>query len=183
MIKITNLRDSNGSGQWINMGVYDKSIEKALEMFALYELGYGGQITDYVDNGETLRLTVDTTVLGTCKDRTHFEGLKEEMKSLVEFGDLYLQAQAACMSEGPAREVLLNKAFQMSGGGNPRILSLGLDMFLGQGRLGMAVLCGLGGTKEQVQKLLKHSGQDLFILYQFVKLEGMKLDEAIELIS
>lgn len=75
MIQVFQCRTKDGGHH--TQPSFGKSIERALIHLVVYELGYGGMVTDITETS----VSVSTKIMG-CLDKVTFKGTAEEMKAL-----------------------------------------------------------------------------------------------------
>lgn len=86
-ITVTNLR--NKGGEIFGPDVYLKPFSQALESFVVYELGYGGNVTE-VSDGEVV---VQTRIMG-CVDTTKFAGNYNDVDVFRKIGYIHALIKA-----------------------------------------------------------------------------------------
>lgn len=168
MIKVTNIRKKPGEGPY-NPIVHEKTVSRALMHFALYELGFGGVVTDVNDT----KITTVTHVMG-CEDTTIFEGSPKDIRYFAELAYIYLKV---AQSENQSK--VIDNLMKFTGG-NPGILTMGADLLMGQGRIVKTLVAGIG-TPETVPRLLKLKKEDLMEVYSLVRVDGQDLETALSL--
>jgi hypothetical protein len=146
-----------GNGEVYGPDVYERPLDRAFQMFALYELGFGGQVTDLTETSIT---TVSWAM--NCKDTTLFEGTAEELKPFLQLAVVH----CGLMANDETRNALSGAAFQTlerifsspGGGVSPLLLKLGGDQIMGEMSLKVSLIAAfdLGQLKYlPVQKLVE----------------------------
>lgn len=126
----------------------------ALSQLLECDIGWNSEITELTGT----ILSNKAKVLG-CIDLTTYKGSEDDMKYLVKAASYAMLLQAKQL-EPEYREALVNKVAKLSEG-SPRIIDMGLPMFLGSGVKRGAILGILGEGNEQdldKLKLLDYSG-------------------------
>lgn len=121
-IIVTSTRDIDG--QHHDLGTYVKNVGQALESLVIYELGYGGRITEL----SATRAVVKTTVMN-CLDTTIFEGSEEDMAPLVHVSAL--AAKHHGFQDERSKQEALDAVMAFTKG-NPLLIKLGGDLIIGQ---------------------------------------------------
>lgn len=180
MIKRTDLRDK---GQGVkNLGECEQSPVKALESFVVYELGYGGFVTDL----SPTKVTVETHIFGGTKDTTIFEGSREEMELIVKVAATHV----AIMSDETSRNALIERAVDLLGtlpkeiGGLPIYIEMTTPLLIGGPSASVALLFGAGITNpetdpEVVKALLQIPLKDLMAAVELYWETGTPLLEIV----
>ena len=168
MIKVTNIRKKPGEGPYAPVS-HEKTVSRALMSFALYELGFGGTVTDV---NET-KITTVTHVMG-CEDTTIFEGSPEDIRHFAELAYVHLK-----VIEQEDQSQMFAELLRFSGG-NPRVLTMGAELLVGQSRIVKTLVAGIG-TPETVARLLKLKKEDLMEVYSLVRVDGQDLETALSL--
>lgn len=176
MIKHTNLRDK---GQGVkNLGEYEQSTAEALKSMVVYELGYGGVITEL----SPTKVVVETHIFGGTKDTTIFEGPKEEMELIVKAAAHH----AALIGDEASRNVLIEKSVDFLGtlpkevGGLPLFIAMTAPMIMGEMSTVAALLASVGITDPEVVKtLVPISLKDLMAAVELYHETGMPLPEIV----
>ena len=175
MIRHTNLRD-NGDGQK-NIGDYEQSAADALRSMVVFELGYGGIVSDLSPTS----VVVKTRVLA-CKDTTIFEGSEEEMEFIVRVAAHHV----ALMSDEASRNTLVEKAVDflemLPEGirGVPFYITMMAPLLTGGPSAGAALLVAAGITDpEVVKELLPVSLKELVAAVELYRETGTPLPEIV----
>ncbi|OGN04402.1 MAG: hypothetical protein A3B99_04950 [Candidatus Yanofskybacteria bacterium RIFCSPHIGHO2_02_FULL_44_12b] len=176
MIRQTNLRD-NGQGMKRDIGGCRRPLMAALESMVVYELGYGGSVTDLSET----KVVVETVVLG-CKDATIFEGSREEMELIVRVAACH----AVIMGDETSRGAIIERVADFLGtlpsdvGGSPLYISLMAPFLIGGPSTSAALLLGLGITDPVViNTLMPISLKDLMAAVQLHKETDIPLPEIV----
>lgn len=164
MITITQTRKQIGSDYVYDFGgPVSKSVSKALESLVVYELGYGGKITE-IDY--PTKIAVETRICSKI-DGTVFEGPEEKMKPLFEAAYFFLKAT------GEHSDEIVNSAVQALGdrlgelAGVPFFLSLAGPMVMGEETSKVALMLGMGITAEEdIKKGVRLSTKDLVAVFE-----------------
>lgn len=175
MITVTNYRNN---GMECPPVMYECTSTKALESMVIYELGFGGYVTDI----SRTRVVVNTEIL-RCKDRTVFEGPAEEMDFLVNVAAHH----AATMGEKESRSVLVENAGKFLGalpdniGGVPLYISMMAPFLMGNPSAKVALLFAAGMTDpETVRQIIPISLKDLFAAVELHRETGTPIVEIVE---
>jgi hypothetical protein len=177
MIKIKTIRDDKDSGIVKNLGERNESVTKALELLVLYELGYGGVVTDFSSS----KVVVETDILsGAIKDTTIFEGSKEEMKLLLRIAACH----TALINFETSRNAVFGKAIDVletlpNGIGNvPFYISLISPFLIGGSFSSFALLFAMGVTDpDTIKTLTSIRLEDLVAAAQLSLENGLPLPE------
>lgn len=146
-----------------DLGAHDIPGEAALRSLVVYELGYGGIVIDV----SPTHLIVRTQVLGSI-DTTMFNGTEEEMRPLLE-------ASAIVMEQVCNDQLSYDRIMRITGG-SPLLIHLGADQLIGQARLQMAILHGIGVTDENdVRTCLELDMRDMVAAMELSETEGLTL--------
>lgn len=176
MIKYTNLRDK-GHGQK-NLGEFEQSATRALESMVVYELGFGGFVTELLPT----KVVVETHIFGGTKDTTIFEGSEEEMAFIVKVAAHH----TALMADEASRSVLVDRAVEFLGelpkeiGGVPLYISLMTPFLMGGPSAAVALLFAAGITdSEVVETMVPIELKDLMAAVQLHREDGTPLPEIV----
>ena len=159
--------------------VYEITVKRALNKFLLFEVGYGGLITEL----EPTKVSILTTIMDT-KDVMTLSGTEEEMLPIVE--------AAACAvvshpfgkhAPAPFQDAVLQDIMAKTKG-LPLLLKMGSGILMGTPYVKAAMvlmLVGETGDEEIVKRLVKMNKDDLFTLVDLVKVDKMSLEDVLEL--
>lgn len=130
------------------------TMEKAMEMLVVYELGYGGQIQEIQDD----LVKVRTRVFGAI-DNTTFIGSNKDMELLVKTALLSVEVGKVKTTDAEISKVVDKTD------GNPFLIEHGAGMILGHGRARVTTLMLFEEVAEELhEKLLKLTLTDLVSL-------------------
>ena len=164
MITVTQTRKQIGSNYVYDFGgPTERTSLEALKSLVVYELGYGGQITnlDY-----PTRIKVETRILSKI-DTAVFEGSKEEMKPLFEATYFFLKAttEHSDLIVENAVAKLNRELGELAG--IPFYLEIAGPMVIGETLSKVALMLGLGVTAEEdVKKGIALSTKDLVTVFE-----------------
>lgn len=149
MIRRTNLRDKGCGEKYQDK--CEQSAKDALNSMVVFELGYGGFVTDL----SPTKVVVETHILST-KDTTIFEGSKKEMELIVKVAAHHV----AIMSDETSRNTLVKKSVDFLGnlpkeiGGVPLYIAMMSPFLMGGPSTAVALLFAVGITDPEVVKTL-----------------------------
>ena len=176
MIRHTNLRDK-GLGV-VNLGSFEQTPLKALSGMVVYELGFGGQVTDL----SYTRVVTETQIFGGTKDTTTFEGPEDEMSLIATVACFH----AALMAHPDSRGMLVNKAVDFLGklprevGGLPLFVAIMTPFLLGEPSAAAALLLGIGFTDmERIKELATIKLADLMSAVELHLETGTPLPQVV----
>jgi hypothetical protein len=177
-IKQTNMRQKDG--QVFGPDVYEKSLAKTLESLLLYEIGYGGTVTDLMPT----KVTVLTRVMG-CIDTVTLEGSEEDMELIVEAATLSIATDPYNdANDMKYREAVIDRIMSATSGSPLRIKLMG-DMIKGESHLKVLLISLILKEEQTINQygsvLVKLKAKDLFALFTLVRLDNVELSEAIAL--
>lgn len=169
MIKHTNFRNGEKISQ------YNERPAQALISMSVFELGYGGTVTEW----SSTRIVVDTLVF-SVRDRTIFEGSEDEMRFLVTVAGYH----AAITSDGESRQALIGETSAFLGklpdgnGGLPFVVATLGPFYMGKLATTAALLYAAGITEpEEIGSLFPIPLKDLVAAVQLSHELGMPLPE------
>ena len=176
---ITKIQNRNNSGHQCPTDTCEVSVKSALESLVVYEIGYGGQITDITKTKVAVR-----TLVMDCVDTAEFTGTEEEMKLLVEAAALSLGTSPMAASVPEAyRQAALDEVMKVTKG-IPLYMKLGGGMLLGGFTLKSLLIIMIGPeSEEQTVFLTKQSNDELFTMMTMVRLEGYTLADVFEIMA
>lgn len=176
MITQTNFRE-NGSGVKIDYGPGPRPFPLALRSLVIYELGYGGMITELLPN----RVTVETRILHT-KDTTTFEGAGEDMQFLAKvaaFHALILETKESrtALIDGAANYL---QTLPREVGGLPLFINMAAPLLLGRPSAATALILAMGITDaETIIMLHVLSLEDLVATIELYLETGLPLVDTL----
>lgn len=173
-IKVTNLRTRGNEPAFAPM-VVQKSPKCALENLLIYEIGYGGHITDV----SVTRIEVVTRIMG-CIDTTVFEGSEADMKLLVEAAVVALQVLVAENENQEYKDKVADMVIKATKG-NHLAIKLGAGMLMGDLSVKNVMICMLGDYGFMVE-LMRASVKDVFAVMMLVRTDGISTEDALSLI-
>jgi hypothetical protein len=160
MIKHTNLRN-NGAGRHALGDSYEQKMPEALRSLVVYEMGYGGMVTDL----SFTRVVIDTHIM-SCHDRTIFEGAEDEMAWLVKVAGCH----ALLMGDETYHKALMEHGadvMEKVTGGSPLLCAFTAPFIIGEGATRGALLLAAGVHDETlVTKLAPLSLKELMALVE-----------------
>ncbi len=164
----------NNSGRIYEDPAKEWDNSKALHRMIFAEFGYGCDVTEITPTS----ITTVTSIMGTV-DTTVVSGSEEDMKLFVRAAELYVAFRQYRLTEG--RDQFCETIVKATGG-NPRLINLGMGIFLGGG-LAKATCIGLLDPESiaQIEAVVKIDYRDLLVMVEFVLFNKMPLDEAIQL--
>lgn len=141
-MRTINTRDK-GYGELYGPDVHERPLDKAFEYFAMYELGFGGRVTDFSETS----VTTVTRVMN-CVDTTRFEGTAQELQPFLQLAAVH----TCLLTDDKVLDALSSAAFQTmermfskpGGGVSPLKLKLGGDQIIGQLSLKVSLLTAFG---------------------------------------
>lgn len=100
-MKITDTREK-GRGEVYGPNTREALQSKAFQLFSLYELGYGGRVTDLTETSVTV-----VTYIMRCKDTLVIEGTAAEMQPFLHLAAVH----CGLLADDQARDALAGAAF------------------------------------------------------------------------
>lgn len=171
-IKQINLRIKDGNRY--ESPARDVTPQAALVSFVVYELGYGGHVTEITQT----RIVVVTEIMG-CMDYTTFTGSEEEMALLFKAGVLSLQIDPL---EIPGlKEHVINDLMKKTKG-IPLLINMGHGMIVGSTSI-RCILAAMSGIEdeERLKRFLSLTRADMLAVLCLQHEEQMSIDNALEL--
>ncbi len=180
MITVTQTRVRDG--ERFPTDTHLRTMDDAFERFVIYELGYGGRITDldfFEDDqgGGSATVKVETRVLG-CVDTMTLVGPLNEMKLILQVAALASEHHG--FSEG-SMDRTINAIMEFTGG-SPLLMHMGGDMIAGQHTIRNICVALMGGTAH-ADRLNKLKLKDMLAALLLVHHDECSLEQAIELAS
>lgn len=151
-----------------------RSVEDALETFLLYEVGFGGRVTDVSET----RVEIVTSVMN-CLDTTVFEGTAEAMLPLVQVAVVAVKVQAETRT--PSDHVM-DRIMEITKG-NPLLIKLSSGMLIGEDHLRRIMLYGLGLPQEDIERWssLRVSNKELLTSLMWAHAGDCTYEEAYQM--
>jgi hypothetical protein len=147
------------------------SSEAALEEFIIYELGYGGQITDVTK----ISVTVVTYVM-SCQDTTTYSGSPLEMKRLIAAAVTSMMVR----NDPKVKDILVDRVYKATQG-VPLLVVLSSGMITGNLVAQIATIVAFD-LQESLEDLKKLSVKTLFAIGSLVSEGTCSLQEALKLV-
>lgn len=180
MIRITGHRIN--SGERFETPARSEEPYEALRSLAVYELGYGGRLTNFILTDNQAEVTVRTNICN-CVDTTVFSGTREEMEILLQFLGCYAAIVQIRDLDRMSQEVL-----DMLGNSNTLIITHLGPMLMGMSEIFSALVVWAELDEDQVelaQDVVSHntrSGRSglvsLIEVIEFVRELGVSFEDA-----
>jgi hypothetical protein len=157
--------------------VRTETVDKALRLFVMYEIGYGGYVVNFSDT----RLEVVTNILSKV-DKTLFEGSKEDMALLLEAAAVSVVTRPFSPFVTPEYNDAMVEVVMEFTQGRPNLIAMASGMLMGNFSIKAVLVTLLGADESQTEEILNLNpkSQDLLDLVTFVRLQNMPLAEAME---
>jgi hypothetical protein len=178
MITINNLR-TRGNEPPFSPIVSEVSIQKALDNLLIYELGYGGSVTEFTPTS----VTTVTHVMG-CVDVTIFTGNEEEMKLLTTAASIATNrelSEAVCNKNEIDVAAAISEYILKVEKGMPLLVGLGSSILVGRINTRMIMIAMLQNPK-YTERLICLNASTLFSILCLVLIDKEPIESVMELI-
>lgn len=191
MIKVSS--DRTRGAEYFEPIITHRTQSAALELFVIYELGYGGQVVGLADVVGGVEIQTVTRVMG-CFDKTIFTGSKEEMTPFLDFTGVY--SKVSEIKE--VKEKNMDDVFRITKG-IPLMVKLGGDFLMGSGSIQATIYSLIlmeyfkeaEPSQDQVKELMdklanvksKEKLKDMLAAWVMMRYENQNPSEVIELLA
>jgi hypothetical protein len=178
MITINNLRTRGNEPPFAPI-VNETSIQKALENLLIYELGYGGIVTDITPTS----VTTVSHVMG-CVDTTIFTGSEEEMQLLTIAASIAVNRDLVeavyGKNESGMADAISDYILRVTEG-KPLLIEMGSGMLIGKINARLIMITMLQSFKN-VNRLIGLNASTLFSILCLVLIDKEPIESVMELI-
>lgn len=154
----------------------NEPLDKALELLIIYDIGYGGSVKKFGENG----IRCVTQVMGKLDTDTYESTDSEEFSLMEEASDLANAYENLIRNED--KDTSFRDLVKITNG-NPLLISMGIGLLTSMRKVKFILIAMCKPTSEsQIESLSSMNNRDLLALMNLIRIDKIQIEEAMTVI-